>query len=73
MKLRANEARAIKGAVTVIYSYLLDGEYWLEVAATDHKNPAALEFQGRRYGYTGWNSDRGRAYYKAGQDVAVVV
>jgi len=32
--------------------------------------PAGLEYEGRIYGKTGYNSDRNRAYYKAGVPLA---
>jgi len=49
----------------------------LVVSCTDYDEyralPAALRFEGQLYGRTGWNSDRGQAYYRAGHKVAFPV
>lgn len=32
-----------------------------------------LEFEGRNYGFTGWNSDRNEAYFKSAVSVARIL
>lgn len=61
-------------AVTVTLHYPLDNDYWLETDCADYEAlkvlPQALQFEGRTYGRTGWNSDRGVAYYSTAKAVA---
>jgi len=54
-----------------------DGDYFLTVDidpddpyGSFKKLPAALEYEGRIYGKSGFNSDKNRAYYKAGVPLA---
>jgi hypothetical protein len=54
-----------------------DGDYFLTVDidpddpyGSFKKLPAALEYEGRIYGKSGFNSDKNRAYYKAGMPLA---
>lgn len=60
-------AHAIANAVEVLVNYPMDGYWWLECPCADYDAltllPVAVEFEGRRYGRTGWNSDRGVAYF----------
>lgn len=63
-------------SVSVNSSYLLDGEYWLEVSFANGYDgykalPKALEYDGRKYGQTGWNSDKNLAYYCTSKKFAV--
>lgn len=54
------------------------GVRWLTVGAPsgwDDVRPLTsrvLEFEGRQYGFTGWNSDRNVAYFRTGAPVARV-
>lgn len=70
-------ANAILEAVQVITCYPMDGHWWLETPCVDYDAltllPVALEFEGRRYGRTGWNSDRGVAYFTTRQGFALTV
>lgn len=54
-------------AVTVNLHYPLEGDFWLETDCADYDVlkalPKVVEFEGRKYGQTGWNSDRNTAYY----------
>ena len=43
---------------------------WDDVAKLTGK---VLEFEGRRYGFTGWNSDRNEAYFKSNVAVARIL
>lgn len=54
-----------------------DGDYFLTVDIDSDdpygsfkKLPAGLEYEGRIYGKTAYNSDRNKAYYKAGVPLA---
>lgn len=54
-----------------------DGDYFLTVDidpadpyGSFKKLPAGLEYEGRLYGKSGYNSDRNKAYYKAGLPLA---
>lgn len=54
---------------------LPDGDKVLIVPANNgwdsvKKLPGGLEYEGNSYGYTGWNSDRNVAYYKASKKFA---
>lgn len=69
-------AKPIPGALLVEPS-TCDGDYFLtaDIDPDDpygsfKKLPAAVEYEGRIYGKTAYNSDRNRAYYKAGVPVA---
>lgn len=52
-----------------------DGEHYVVVPCIDFDTykqlPGGAAFGGRAYGLTGWNSDQGLAYYKAGRAFAV--
>lgn len=71
------QAKAVQNAVTVNLNYPLDGEFWLEVDCNGYEGlqalPKVLEFEGRRYGQTGWNSDRNVAYYCTSKKFAVAI
>jgi hypothetical protein len=53
-----------------------NGEGWLymSIAPEDYDGfkrlPAAVTFQGRTYGKSGWNSDNGHVAYSTGRPVA---
>jgi hypothetical protein len=68
------EAKAVVAAVSVISSYKLEGALWVEVPCSGYEAlealPAALEYEGKVCGRTGWNSDRGVAYYSSSRKVA---
>jgi hypothetical protein len=54
------------------------GVSWIAVAgASDWRAmktlPQVVRYEGRVYGQTGWNSDRGEAYYSTGAKVAQAV
>lgn len=67
-------ATAIENTIPVLGNWLLGNEYGFETDCADYDHFAALpnaaELDGRTYVKTGWNSDRGRAYYKTGRPVA---
>jgi hypothetical protein len=60
-------ATPVIGSVKVNAAYAFEGHHWLEVPVTDWDDvktlPVGLRYEGRTYGRTGWNSDRGVAYY----------
>ncbi len=70
-------AHAIPNALQIIVDYPFEGDRWIEVHCRDYEHyttlPHAIEFQGRRYGRTGWNSDRFVACYTTRQPFAVAV
>jgi hypothetical protein len=74
-------AIAVPNLVAVLLSYAIEGEHWIEVAcgfdyeAMRAACPQALAFEGRTYARTGWNSDRGVAYYstRAARSLACAV
>ena len=63
-------------SIAVINHYRFEGEGWLEVdmGGRDYddlkKLPVGLLFEGECYGRTGWNSDRGVAYYSTRKKLA---
>lgn len=68
-KIPINLAKSING-ITVNSHYELDeGEFWLETDCADHdawcRLPPVVEFNGRRYGKAGWNSDSNKACYSS--------
>jgi hypothetical protein len=63
------KATAIQNAIRVMsHGTLPDGVRYLETRGCDYTEvrtlPNVVEFNGERYGFTGWNSDRGIAYYR---------
>lgn len=69
-------AKAVPDLISVEPS-TCDGDYFLTVDidpddpyGSFEQLPAALEYEGRIYGKSGYNSDRNRAYYKAGMPLA---
>jgi hypothetical protein len=64
-------ASEILGSVHVQSAYLFDGDHWLEVPVKDWDDvkalPHGLTYGMREYGFTGWNSDRGLAYFSTRQ------
>lgn len=70
-------AKAVPGHHVVAASGTVDGEEWLTLALenTDtyqsfKRLPNALEFHGRLYGKTGYNSDTLKAYYSTNVHMA---
>ena len=59
------------------YGTLPDGEQFVEVNCPNYDFytalPAGMEFEGKVYTQTGWNSDLQLAYYKAGKKFATGV
>lgn len=57
------------------YGQLPDGERFIEVSCLNYDGyvrlPDGMDFEGRVYTRTGWNSDTQVAYYKAGAAYAV--
>ncbi|NBW12678.1 MAG: hypothetical protein EBR82_32105 [Caulobacteraceae bacterium] len=43
---------------------------WEDVSGLANK---VLEFEGRRYGFSGWNSDKNEAYFKSTVSVARIL
>ena len=68
-----NLAKAINGIVVNLY-YQLENHYWLETDCANYdvwvSLPACVEFEGRRYGKAGWNSDSCKACYSTGRLIA---
>lgn len=59
------------------YGTLPNGVHIIEIPCQDYETkkrlPRAIEYQGRLYGCSGWNSDRCVAYYRTDCDVAKVL
>lgn len=66
-------AKAIN-SIVVNSTYQMDGEHWLVTNCADYDTwkalPAGVQFEGRRYGKTGWNSDLCTACYSTGRAFA---
>jgi hypothetical protein len=71
------KAKVLPDAITVEAAHIIDGETVLETTCRDFDHfcslPAAVEFEGRVCGKTGWSSDTNRACYKSGARVAYAV
>jgi hypothetical protein len=71
-----SKAQPIAHSIEVSHHYLHEGIGYLEVPIIDYDTvkalPAALSFEGRRYGKTAWNSDRCVAYYRTDRSFATV-
>lgn len=69
-------AKPLPELLAVNYYHFRGSEY-LEASCKDADKytelPDAVEFEGRVFGKTGWNSDVGFAYYKPGQTFATIV
>ena len=67
-------ARAESRYIRVLQSTYIEGQHIAEVECNDFDFymglPSVLEFQGRLFGKTGWNSDTGKACYKTGVPMA---
>lgn len=67
-------ATTIPNTFKVLTLYPFEGYWRLELACEDYdaltRLPDAVECEGRRFGRTGWNSDRGVAYYSTRQAFA---
>lgn len=70
-------AKQISGAVEVVAAYQFEGNFWLEVPVRDYDDVKALSpglsYNGLVYGQTGWNSDRGIAYYSTRKAFALMI
>lgn len=70
---RLGRANRVIGAVPLIATEEMDGEHHLIgfCADFDHykRLPEVVEWEGRMFGKTGWNSDDCRVYYKSGVTV----
>jgi hypothetical protein len=68
------QAKTVANVVPVLGSWSAGQEHCFETDCTDYDQykvlPHAAELEGRVYVKTGWNSDRGRAYYKTGRQFA---
>ncbi len=71
------EARIVRDHIPVRTDYHLSDCRCLEVDCADHDTymslPRVVEKDGDLFGLTGWNSDRGMAYYKTGVPFARTV
>lgn len=64
------QAKILPGFLKINALHVIEGEFVAETDCEDYQAykslPAAIEVDGRIMGKTGWNSDRGYAYYKTG-------
>jgi hypothetical protein len=71
------QAKVEKDYISVKASMVLEGQLVVEVDCEDYDYyrslPAAITFDGKLLGKTGWNSDRNYACYKQGVMLAKVV
>ncbi len=70
-----NLAAPVTNSINVKGAYTLpDGVYLVELDCADQdalkKLPAAINYEGKQYGRTGWNSDANVAYYRTDKKVA---
>lgn len=66
------QATKLEGHYKVIAQYLFEG-HWnitVEIEGDGWKMPKVLSFDGKIFGFTGWNSDRNHAYYNTGVELA---
>jgi hypothetical protein len=56
--------------VTFLTVSLGGGEHW-DMFQTYSKLPQVVEFEGRLFGKSCWNSDNGRAYYRSDATIAI--
>lgn len=56
--------------VTFLTVSLGGGEHW-DLFQTYSKLPNVIEFEGRLFGKSCWNSDNGRAYYRSDAAIAI--
>jgi hypothetical protein len=70
-------ATPIHNAISVISNWNIGDQWGLETTCLDYDAfkalPKAVEYDGRQYSLTGWNSDTGRACYKTGLPLAIGV
>jgi hypothetical protein len=75
----SNQAKSVPGSVEAINSYKdkVDGVFFVIVPCPDYDAfaslPAAIEYEEIVCGKTGWNSDRGEAYYNSKHGFAKAV
>jgi hypothetical protein len=71
------KAKVVQDTITLLGAYIIEGETVLETTCRDFSQfcalPAAVEFEGRVCGKTGWSSDTYRACYKSGAKLAYAV
>jgi hypothetical protein len=69
-------AQGLENALFILLVEQFDGTTCLKVRCTGFEHfmqlPAAVMYDDRIFGKTGWNSDRGEAYYRDDQKVAFV-
>lgn len=67
-------AAKVENAIAINSHYYLEGDYWIEVDCADYEAekalPSVIQYGGRTFGMTGWNSDKCLAYYCSGKKVA---
>lgn len=68
-------ARSVPESYKVISAGTLpDGEKYIQISCENYDRflalPAAMVYDGKEYGVTGWNSDTQLAYYKVGKKYA---
>ena len=70
-------AKALEGALVVLQEFNLGYHTGLTVACGDYgdfrKLPPVVELRGVQYGKTGWDSDKGIAFYRTDVKLAVAV
>lgn len=71
------QAKRVRDAVAILAEHSLGKERVLETSCADFDEyselPNVVRYFGRVYTKTGWNSDKGMAYYKTGNFYAVAV
>lgn len=69
------KAKARYDAVVIMQEYVIEGDHILHVRCEGYNDfarlPQAVEFQGKLFGKSGWNSDNNEAFYKDSLTVAV--
>lgn len=74
MEDNSMNARADSRYIRVLQCVFIEGQHIAEVECSDFDFymtlPAAIEFQGKLFGKTGWNSDTCKACYKTGTNLA---
>lgn len=70
-------ARALEEYINVTTAATVEGDSIITVSCPDYeaysKLPAVVEFEEKLHGRTGWNSDRGVAYYKTSAPIASII
>jgi len=70
------DAKVMKDRLLLSGAFTIEGETVLVTDCRDYDHfrtlPTVVEYNGRECGRTGWNSDRGEAYYKSHMSIALV-